>query len=214
MIRPTRMLLLRHGAVASPWPGRLYGQLDVPLSEEGRGEARRVARALADVHLDAVISSGLERAEFTAALLRAPRGLARRDDPRLRELDRGSWAGLGREELARRWSDPDQQELCRRGAFQAPDGERPAALVERVSRALDGAARDYPGGCVAVVAHAWVLRAAVARVIGLAPERLLVLHVPTSGLVLLDWIAGMRGGGRLVALAPDRLPAPPSQPPA
>ncbi|NOT31084.1 MAG: bifunctional RNase H/acid phosphatase, partial [Planctomycetes bacterium] len=57
----TRLYLVRHGEVDAAWHGRIYGALDVPLSERGRSEAARAARTLAEVELAAVVSSGLAR---------------------------------------------------------------------------------------------------------------------------------------------------------
>lgn len=216
MTPTTRLILLRHGAVEAPWPARIYGRLDVPLSAEGRAEARGVATALADVPLAGVVSSGLARAEYTAALLRGPRGLGRRDDPELVEMDRGSWAGRERTELAR--SDPERWAAHRAvgGARGAADNEPMEAVRERVRAGLDRAADLAPGEQVAVVAHLWVLRAAVVHTLGLEPEAATRVRVPTSGLVVLEWPhAAGRGAGlrpTLVALAPDRLPerAPPT----
>jgi hypothetical protein len=42
----TRLLLVRHGAVANSWSERIYGRLDVPLSPAGEAEARTIAAAL------------------------------------------------------------------------------------------------------------------------------------------------------------------------
>ena len=94
-----RFYLVRHGAVAAPWDGRIYGDLDVPLSALGREEARLAAERLSDLPLDAVLSSGLERAEYGASLMRAARDSERRDEPALREIHRGAWKGLDRAEL-------------------------------------------------------------------------------------------------------------------
>ena len=101
-----RLILVRHGAVASPWSSRIYGRLDVPLSDAGCLEAERVVTALAGVQLDAVLSSGLSRAEYTATRLREPRGLPLETDGRLLELDRGSWAGRLKAEIA--LQDPER----------------------------------------------------------------------------------------------------------
>ena len=62
---------MRHGEVDAAWHGRIYGALDIPLSEQGKREAERVAHALAGTPLAAVVSSGLARTEHLASGLRA-----------------------------------------------------------------------------------------------------------------------------------------------
>ena len=42
----TRLFLVRHGAVERAWRGRIYGDLDVPLSAAGEAQARRIAAIL------------------------------------------------------------------------------------------------------------------------------------------------------------------------
>ena len=63
----TRLCLVRHGETAWNAEGRVQGQLDVPLSEVGRAQARAVAAALALERFDAIYSSDLVRVRETAA---------------------------------------------------------------------------------------------------------------------------------------------------
>jgi broad specificity phosphatase PhoE len=165
----------------------VYGCLDVPLSALGERHAARGAALLASRPLDLVVSSGLERAEWGAALLREPRGLARRDEPDLRELERGEWAGLSFAELAERhpgeweawWRDPVHR--------RPPGGESLADLARRTLPRLEALAGEVPGGEIAVVAHAWVIRCAVCRSLSLPLELAPNLDLPPGGLVALDW---------------------------
>ena len=191
----TRFWLIRHGRVAREWHGRIYGALDVPLSELGEGQMRAAAERLAAERVDAVVSSGLARTEFGAALLRAPRGLARRDEPDLRELDRGEWAGLWKHELDARdpgawerwWTDP--------AGTRPPNGESLTDLGERVLGCLNRLAREHAGGRVAVVAHSWVIRAVAGASLGLPIGATVRLDLPPGSLTAVDWPVGGLGGG-------------------
>ena len=71
----------------------------MPLSEEGRSQARRLAGRLRDEHFDAIYASDLIRAVETAAIVAEPHGLEVRRDPRLREFDFGEWEGLTWDEI-------------------------------------------------------------------------------------------------------------------
>ncbi len=186
----TRLYVIRHGEVDDAWRDRIYGRLDVPLSDRGHAQCASVAAALAGVRLDAVVSSGLSRAEAAAAALRASRpGLARRDVPALLELDRGPWAGRSKREL--RAEDPAGLALWEttRGVAGPPGSESVAALAARVVPALAELAAEHPEGAVAVVAHLWVVRAAVGHALGLPPERTPQVAVAPGGIVALDWPA-------------------------
>ena len=204
----TRFLWIRHGRVADEWHGRLYGDLDVPLSEAGREEARRVAERLAGERLDLVVSSGLQRTEQLAALLRAPRGLPRRDEPDLREIDRGDWRGQRPEDLG-----PDQAAaweawLARPAELRPPGGESLADLAARVLPRARALAQELPGGSVAVVAHAWVVRVVVCATLAIPLDHAPRLAVPTGGLVVVDW-PSLPGSHQRPTLTGFALAAPP-----
>jgi len=98
----TRMLLARHGQ--SEWNalGRWQGQADPPLSELGRQQARAAADRLGTV--DAIVSSDLERALATAAIIAEVLGVGPvLVEPRLRERSAGEWSGLTRDEIEADW---------------------------------------------------------------------------------------------------------------
>lgn len=186
----TRVWFVRHGRVDASYHGRLYGTLDVPLSDEGREQARTAAAVLDGERLDGVLSSGYQRAEFGARLLREPRGLARRDQPAFREIDRGAWAGLTFAELeaadpgalAAWWESPSER--------RPPEGENLRDVADRVLPALDAVLQEHAGGAVAIVAHSWVIRIAAADALGLPPEGALALDLHTAGICAIDYAVG------------------------
>jgi broad specificity phosphatase PhoE len=207
LTRPTRIHLVRHGRVEDAWRGRIYGDLEVGLAPEGEEEARRAALRLSGVSLAAVVSSGLARAEFGAALLRSGRGLPRRDEPDLREIDRGGWRGSTFGDVER--AAPGSIAAWRGDpAFRPPGGESLADLLARVRARLDALAAEFAGLELAVVAHSWVGRVAACAALDLGPEAAHRFDLPTGGLVVLDWPPDPSGGLRpsLAAFAADAPP--------
>lgn len=200
----TRLYLVRHGEVDPSWHGRLYGALDVPLSERGRREAERVAARLADVPLAAVVSSGLQRAEHGAELLRRTRTLPRADDPALRELDRGTWAGLTREDLDAREPGAFAAWIEAPSSRRPPGGESLADLRARVAPRLAHWAAACPGSALAIVTHGWVIRVAVCEALEAPLELAPRLDVRTGDIVVLDW-SSHDGAPELQAFAADEL---------
>ncbi|HXC60825.1 MAG TPA: histidine phosphatase family protein, partial [Steroidobacteraceae bacterium] len=68
----TCILLLRHGHVAGIVPKRFRGQMDIPLSEEGREQALRAADHVARYYEpEAIYTSPLQRCRDSAAALSA-----------------------------------------------------------------------------------------------------------------------------------------------
>jgi probable phosphoglycerate mutase len=60
-VTAARLCVVRHGETAWNAEGRVQGQLDIPLSDAGRAQARSVARALAQGRFQALYSSDLGR---------------------------------------------------------------------------------------------------------------------------------------------------------
>ncbi len=146
----TRMLLARHGQ--SEWNalGRWQGQADPPLSTLGRRQARAAADRLGTV--DAIVSSDLDRALTTAAIIAEALGVGPvLVEPRLRERSAGEWSGLTRAEIEEGW--PGYLAEHRRPPGFEPD----ASLLERTRAALDDLEAANPGAELLVVTHGGVV---------------------------------------------------------
>ncbi|HEU6439186.1 MAG TPA: histidine phosphatase family protein [Terriglobales bacterium] len=114
------LILTRHGEAASG-DIMLGGQLDVTLTPEGRQEAEALARRLAGIRIDRIVSSPMLRALETAQTLATGRPVE--VDERLRELDYGRWEGLTYEEIDAR--DPELRTRWDHdpGSTHSPGGE-------------------------------------------------------------------------------------------
>lgn len=186
---PARVYLVRHGETDWNAQERAQGQIDVPLNERGRAQARRVAEELKDVPVGAVYSSDLRRAADTAAEIAAVHGLEVRLDPDLREIHQGEWQGLTNSEIAARW--PDLWE--RRFSARRPGGECPREVLERALGALARVASAHPGEHVVVVSHGATIRWLVAHALGRetsGPGR--VPGLSNGGVIVLD--VGLEAG--------------------
>ncbi|TAJ07724.1 MAG: hypothetical protein EPO68_16075 [Planctomycetota bacterium] len=182
----TRIHCLRHAEVDARWHGQIYGSLDVPLSSPGERDSLAAARRFDGVELAAVVSSGLARTEHLARALREPRGLARRDDARLVEIDRGAWAGLSLAELERREPGAFAAWLARPKHARPPGGESLTDVQARACAAFGELARAAEGGEIAVVAHLWVLRSAICWALGLDLDRATRIELPYASHFALD----------------------------
>jgi len=156
--------LIRHGKTVWNESGRIQGQTDVELSDEGRAEAEKVAAALAGVRFEAAYSSDLRRCTETAEIILRrrsgsghPAG-AGRDVPlvttgALREEDFGEWAGLTYPEIAQRWPEQCEERERDRLGSRPEGGESLGELQARVVAKMDEIAARYARGNVLVVTH-------------------------------------------------------------
>jgi broad specificity phosphatase PhoE len=186
---PTETLLyvVRHGEVDPSWRDRVYGCLDVPLSAHGEAEARASAAALAGVELDAVFTSPLARARFTAQLLAEQRRAGAIEHRGLCELDRGAWAGMSFSELES--MDPGALARWNRAPdrVRPPNGESLADLHARVVAALRELIGDRAPRAVAVAAHGWVARVIVCDALGLPLAAAARLRMRTGCVAAVHW---------------------------
>ncbi len=157
----TTLLLARHGETDWNRDGRWQGHADRRLTDVGREQARALGRALAAYDLAAAYSSDLARAQETAELAVAGRGVGVVALPELRERSFGAWEGLRDDEVPRTF--PAEYERWIAGEGHGPaDAEPYETLVARVERAIRRIARDHPGETVLVVSHGGPVRVVAA----------------------------------------------------
>lgn len=88
-----RLYLIRHGQTAWNAEGRAQGHADIPLDAHGEAQANAVGEAFRHIHLDAVLSSDLDRASNTAKPICTATGTPLLVDARLRERSMGVFEG-------------------------------------------------------------------------------------------------------------------------
>ena len=159
------IILLRHGQTDWNAQHRFQGQADVPLNQAGVRQAEAAREALADVELAAVYSSPLSRAHDTATLVRP--GAEIRTDPRLMEIDVGSWAGLTWDQV--KAGMPDYEAKYANGVDfrRSPEGETLADVVARGLPALEEIAAAHVDSTVLVVSHGLLLNRVIHALLGL-----------------------------------------------
>jgi 2,3-bisphosphoglycerate-dependent phosphoglycerate mutase len=178
------LALVRHGQSLWNQENRFTGFVDVPLTEQGRAEARLAARALEGLPFDVAYTSALTRAQETLAIileslhLRIP--VIR--DASLNERHYGDLQGLDKADAAKRWGD-EQVKLWRRSFnVPPPNGESLEMTAKRVlpfyERAICGDLRQ--GKNVLVVAHGNSNRSLVMRLDKLTGEQVVGVELATG----------------------------------
>ncbi|GAA3709333.1 hypothetical protein GCM10022377_23770 [Zhihengliuella alba] len=156
-----RLVMVRHGETDWNAAGRLQGQVDIPLNEAGKAQAREAGEALArraaeeGFVWDAVASSPLGRAVESAELIAEALGLELGDqDDDLVERAYGELEGRVGAEM----DDEERQRLIVTAEPEAQVATRGAAALARI-------AAHHPGGNVVVVAHGTLIRLTANRIL-------------------------------------------------
>jgi probable phosphoglycerate mutase len=163
--------LVRHGETEWSLSGQHTGSTDVPLTDNGRAQAKALGALLRGGSFARVWSSPKRRALDTCRLAGFGDRVETTDD--LLEWDYGDYEG--RRTVDIRKERPGWTLF----ADGVPDGETAAQVATRVDRVIAAAAGA--GGDVALFAHGHVLRVLTARWLGLPPRegRLFALSTAT-----------------------------------
>jgi len=144
--------LLRHGTTTANEQRLYYGSTDLPLSERGVVELKRLRETLPLPTADAYLASGMRRARETLWLLfdETPR----RTMEELNEFDYGDFEMKRYDELKnnpayRRWIDGNDDTPC-------PNGESHRQFKKRISKGFE-TIRTMDVESVVVVCHGGVI---------------------------------------------------------
>jgi len=153
-----RLYVMRHAQV------RYFEGLEpeeVVLTDEGRRQAQAAADALAGVHFDRVVTSGLARTLETARIV--ARGIEPEQRYGLREIESGDIRGLEPEEVQAMMTSAFRGVVPLETRFLG--GETIAELLDRVVAELDELLADDAWDVVLLVLHGGVNRAILSRAI-------------------------------------------------
>jgi broad specificity phosphatase PhoE len=148
-----KTFIIRHGATKlndeNPAKDRIRGHKDVPLSAEGKQEARDLGQELRSSGIQHLISSDLSRAHDTAKAVAATTGATVETDPRLRPWNFGpTIEGKVSADMA-----PRIQELVKNPDTKPPGGESFNQFKDRFLTAYHDAQNAHPDKTIGLVTH-------------------------------------------------------------
>ena len=186
-LTPSRVFLIRHGETERSVARRHTGRADIPLTEEGRRQAKRLGDRLGAEQFALVLVSPLQRALETARLAGfaigektiGEKNSAAQVEPDLVEWDYGDYDNLTAVEIRRQrpgWTPWE-------GGF--PGGETLEDLEARADRVL--ARIRAVEGDVALFAHGHILRVVTARWLEQPTVTAARYYMSTATLSVLGW---------------------------
>ena len=164
MTEPITFYLVRHGESEANAARRFAGRTDSPLTERGREQAEVVAKVLAKMPFDRIVSSPLSRCRDTALVIARRHQLPVDLEPDLVEIDVGERTGTPFDEAhgLPEWRDD--------GFVAWPRGETLDQVLSRAHRVITRIARENAGQRVLVVGHGGVTRILMSHFLGLLPK--------------------------------------------
>jgi probable phosphoglycerate mutase len=169
--------LARHGETVWSATGQHTGRTDIPLTERGEQNARRLGERLRGVAFARVLTSPLQRARHTAEL--AGFGANLETDPDLMEWNYGDYEGVRTADIHKQRPDWN---LFRDGCPNGENAEQVGARADRIVARLRKEA-----GNVLIFAHGHILRVLAARWLGLPARDARFFLLSTAALSVLGY---------------------------
>ncbi len=146
-----QIVLIRPGSTDFDLQGRIQGNLDIPLCDEGRVQVKLALDDLRAMGLTAIYCAPCEAATETAGIIGSALRIKVKPIEGLRNLDQGLWQGMLIEDVKhkqpkvyRQWQEQPEN-VC------PPDGEMLNEAAERVDEAIEKLIRKNRDGAVGVV---------------------------------------------------------------
>ncbi|MDX2097546.1 MAG: histidine phosphatase family protein [Leptolyngbyaceae cyanobacterium bins.59] len=190
-----RFLLVRHGETDWNRQKRFQGQIDVPLNDNGRNQARQAAEFLKDVKLDFAFSSPMLRPKETAEIILEPHpqvqlGLCEE----FCEISHGLWEGKLEEEIKEVYPDLLVQWQKQPATVQMPEGENLQQVWDRTiagwQKILKTVSESGTQATVLVVAHDAVNKAILCYMLGLGAENFWNFRQGNGAVSVIDYPNG------------------------
>jgi probable phosphoglycerate mutase len=163
--RELRITAVRHGETTWNNERLIQGHTNSSLNAEGRDQAFNLAESLRGIGFDSLVTSDLDRAKETAAIIGEVLGLVPSSNPLLRERCFGELEGLSADVLTSELTGIED------GVYVNPDARPPGGesfrdVVKRAEEFLDQAEKQWPSGQILVVTHGGMVQALSAAVSG------------------------------------------------
>jgi alpha-ribazole phosphatase len=165
-----QLYLIRHGATELNEKQIYQGWTDADLSETGKRQCELVKQKLRGVCFEAVVSSPLQRALQSAAIISGFSRECIRACEFLKEFNFGAWEGLSYEEVERQYPREWQDWCADWQGYGLPQGESFVGFYQRVKSGFAKLLPAYRGQTVLVVCHAGPLRVIAGTLLNMQPE--------------------------------------------
>jgi len=162
----TRVYLVRHGATVLTAEDRFAGETDVPLSDVGRDQLRKLSRRLSGEPIVAFYASPLGRTMETGRILAEPHGKPVIPVDGLREISHGRWEGKRRAEVEKEFPEEYARWEGDPFSFAPTGGETGLAVTARALPALLAIVSAHPGAQIVVASHKATIRLLIGSLLG------------------------------------------------
>jgi len=187
-IGDSRIFLIRHGETNWNKEGRFQGQIDIPLNENGKDQARKTFEYLKNISFNKAFSSSMHRPYETAQIiLQNKKDLKIEKIDSLVEISHGLWEGKLESEirekwplLLKNWHDKPEEVIM-------PEGESIKDVSERSIKAFDKICLSQKDNDLSlIVAHDAVNKTLICNILGINCSNIWKIKQGNGGITIID----------------------------
>ena len=187
-IGDSRIFLIRHGETNWNKEGRFQGQIDIPLNENGKDQARKTFEYLRNISFNKAFSSSMNRPYETAQIiLQNKKDLKIKKIDSLVEISHGLWEGKLEAEirekwpvLLKNWHDKPEEVIM-------PEGESIKDVSERSVKAFDKICLSQEANDLSLlVAHDAVNKTLICNILGINYSNIWMIKQGNGGITIID----------------------------
>ena len=183
-----RIVLVRHGETDWNKQGRFQGQIDIPLNQNGKEQAKAASKFLKNIFIQKAFSSSLSRPRETAQIiLKEHPGIEISLKDNLIEIGHGQWEGKLESEIKSDWPDLLKTWKSFPEKVQMPEGENINDVSNRSITGWIEICKNLKNDETAlVVAHDAVNKTILCHLLGLMPSKIWMIKQGNGGITIID----------------------------
>jgi len=158
-LNATAIFFARHARTVWNEEGRFQGQLDSPLSEEGKKQSELLGKQLQDINPELIFTSGLNRTKSTVEFALKSWGVSLPvfEHSGLNEINLGIWQGEKVEEVKTKNAELFDLYRYTPHLFRLQSAETFEVVQERFVNAIKDIISGFSGKKIFIVTHGLVL---------------------------------------------------------
>ena len=182
-----RIILVRHGETDWNRAGRFQGQIDIPLNEVGKEQAKKASKYLEEIKFTKAFSSSMQRPYETAQIILKGNNISIKKIENLVEISHGLWEGKLEEEIKLKWSEMLEDWHTKPQSVIMPEGETIKQVSDRALSAWNYICEIQEDNDTSlVVAHDAVNKTLICDILGLDYSNIWMIKQGNGGISIID----------------------------
>ena len=187
-IGDSRIFLIRHGETNWNKEGRFQGQIDIPLNNNGKNQARKTSEYLKNIAFNKAFSSSMHRPYETAQIiLENNKELEIKKIDSLVEISHGLWEGKLEAEIREQWPILIKNWHEKPEEVTMPEGESIKDVSDRSIEAFDKICLSQKDNDLTLlVAHDAVNKTLICKILGINYSNIWMIKQGNGGITVID----------------------------